>query len=71
MFEKQKHGGALDRRRSFQDKNRRVREIKQVSSFKYLGSVISDDGRCLVDVKTGIALSGDAVNRRKQLWQVD
>ena len=27
-------------------------EIEQVSSFKYLGSLISENGRCLVDVKT-------------------
>ena len=27
-------------------------EIEQVSNFKYLGSLISEDGRCLVDVKT-------------------
>ena len=25
-------------------------EIEQISSFKYQGSVISEDGRCLVDV---------------------
>ena len=38
---------------------------EQVSNFKYLVSVISEDGRCLVDVKTRIALAKDAFNKRK------
>ena len=41
-------------------------EIEQVSNFKYLGSLISEDGRCLVDVKTRIALAKDAFNKRKE-----
>jgi len=40
-------------------------EIEQVSNFKYLGSLISEDGRCLIDVKTRIALAKDAFNKRK------
>ena len=31
------------------------KRIEQVSSFKYLGSLISGDRRCLLDVKTRIA----------------
>ena len=41
-------------------------EIEQVSNFKYLGSLISEDGRCHVDVKTRIALAKDAFNKRKE-----
>ena len=41
-------------------------EIEQVSNFKYLGSLISEDGRCLIDVKTRIALAKDAFNKRKE-----
>ena len=40
--------------------------IEQVESFKYLGSIISEDGRCLTDVKTRIALAKDAFNKRKE-----
>ena len=43
------------------------KRIEQVSSFKYLGSVISEDGRCLLDVKTRIALAKVAFNKRKDL----
>ena len=41
-------------------------EIEQISSFKFLGSVISEDGRWLVDVTTRIALAKDAFNKRKK-----
>ena len=41
--------------------------MKQVSKFRYLGSLISEDGRCLDDVKTRIALAKDAFNKRKDL----
>src|SRR5678816_87828 len=41
-------------------------EIEQVSNFKYLGSLISEDGRCLIDVKARIALAKDAFNKRKE-----
>ena len=31
--------------------------VKQVNSFKYLGSMITEDGRCEVEVKTRIAIA--------------
>jgi hypothetical protein len=34
--------------------------------FKYLGSIISDDGHNLVDMKTRIALAKEAFNKRKE-----
>ena len=47
------------------------RRIEQVSSFKYLGSVISEDGRCNLDVKARIAMAKDAFNKRKDLLTKD
>ena len=42
--------------------------VEQVRKFRYLGSLISEDGRCLDDVKTGIGMAKDAsFNRRKEL----
>jgi hypothetical protein len=41
--------------------------IEQVKKFKYLGSVITDDGRCIEDVKTRIGMAKDAFNKRKEL----
>src|SRR5688572_10979245 len=41
--------------------------VEQVESFKYLGVIISEDGRSLNDVKTRIALAKDTFNKRKEL----
>ena len=41
--------------------------VEQVSKFRYLGSLISEDGRCLDDVKTRIGMAKDAFNKRKEL----
>ncbi len=41
--------------------------VEQVQSFKYLGSIISEDGRSLTDVKYRIALAKEAFNKSKEL----
>src|SRR2546425_3373565 len=41
--------------------------IEQVKSFKYLGSVITEDGRSHSDVKVRIAMAKDAFNKRRVL----
>src|SRR6476469_10695131 len=41
--------------------------VEQVSKFRYLGSLISEDGRCLDNVKIRIGMAKDAFNKRKQL----
>ena len=41
--------------------------VEQVSKFRYLGSLISEDGRCLDDVKKRIGMAKDAFNKRKEL----
>jgi len=43
------------------------KRIEQVKSFKYLGSIITEDGRSDVDVKSRIAMAKDAFNQRKDL----
>src|SRR3989442_15923587 len=40
--------------------------IEQVKSFKYSGSVITEDGRSHSDVKVRIAMAKDAFNKRKE-----
>src|SRR6476469_4311621 len=41
--------------------------VEQVSKFRYLGSLISEDGGCLDDVKTRIGMAKEAFNKRKEL----
>ena len=41
--------------------------VEHVSKFRYLGSLISKDGRCLDDVKTRIGMANDAFDKRKEL----
>ena len=43
------------------------KSVEQVERFKYLGSLISQDGRCITDVKSRIAMAKEAFNRRKEL----
>src|SRR3989441_717291 len=43
------------------------KRIEQVKSFKYLGSVITEEGRRHSDVKVRIAMAKDAFNKRKEL----
>ena len=38
-----------------------------MNKFRYLGSLISEDGRCLDDVKTRIGMAKDAFDKRKVL----
>src|SRR6476661_6113620 len=41
--------------------------VEQVSKFRYLCSLISEDGRYLDDVKTRIGMAKDAFKKRKEL----
>ncbi len=42
--------------------------VEQVHSFKYLGSTITDDGRCEQEIKIRIAMGKEAFNARKRLF---
>ena len=41
--------------------------MEQVTKFKYLGSILSNDGRCFDDVKARIEMAKDAFNKRHEL----
>ena len=41
--------------------------IEQVKRFKYLGSIISEDGRSHSDVKVRITMAKEAFSKRKEL----
>src|SRR2546426_2356308 len=41
--------------------------VEQVKTFKYLGSVIAEDGRCMDDIKQRIGCAKDPFNMRKEL----
>ena len=43
------------------------KRVEQVSSFKYLGSIISEDGRCESDMRCRIAMAKEAFNSRREL----
>ena len=42
-------------------------KVEQVKTFKYLGSVIAEDLRCMDDIKQRIGCAKDAFNKRKEL----
>ena len=41
--------------------------MEQVSNFKYLGTMVSDDGRCLNEIKCIIGMAKEAFGQRKEL----
>ena len=43
------------------------KSIEQVQSFKYLGSTMTEDGRCGTEIKIRIALAKEAFSKRKEL----
>jgi hypothetical protein len=42
-------------------------KVEQVTKFKYLGSWITDDGRCELEVRSRIAMAKEAFSKRKEL----
>ena len=43
------------------------KKIEPVVKFKYVGAILSEDGRCLVEVKVRFGTAKDAFNKRKEL----
>src|SRR5262245_48563473 len=41
-------------------------KVEQVDNFKYLGSLITDDGRCEKEIKIRIAMAKEAFTRRRE-----
>ena len=42
-------------------------KLEQVQSFKYLGSTLTDDGRCETEIRVRIALAKEAFSKRREL----
>ena len=42
--------------------------VEQVNQFRYLGSLISDDGTCTAEIKSRIAMAKNAFNKRRELF---
>jgi hypothetical protein len=45
----------------------RPKKLENVEYFKYLGSVLTDDGRCMCEIKSWIAMTKAAFNKKKIL----
>jgi hypothetical protein len=41
-----------------------------VESFKYLGSILTNDGKCTCEIKCGIAMAKDELNKKKTLFTI-
>ena len=44
------------------------KQLENVKSFKYLGSILTDDGRCTCEIKSKIAMAKGAFNKKKNLF---
>jgi hypothetical protein len=46
----------------------RQKQIQNVESFKYLGSILTNDGRCTCEIKCRIAMAKVALNKKGTLF---
>ena len=44
------------------------KQLENVECFKYLGSMLTDDGRCTCEIKSRIAMVKAAFNNKKNLF---
>ena len=44
--------------------------VEQVIKFKYLGSILSEDGRCFEDVKVRVGMAKEAFRKRRELMTI-
>jgi len=44
------------------------KQLKNVESFKYLGSILTNDGRCTCEIKCRIAMAKAAFNKKRALF---
>ena len=42
--------------------------LENVESFKYLGSILTNDGRCTCEIKCRIAMAKAAFNKKRTLF---
>jgi hypothetical protein len=43
-------------------------QLENVKCFRYLGSLLTDDGRCTCEIKSRIAMAKAAFNKKKNLF---
>ena len=43
------------------------KDVEQVKKIRYLGAMITEDGRCDVEIKTRIGMAKDVFNKRREL----
>jgi len=41
------------------------KQLESVESFKYLGSILTNDGRCACEIKCRIAMAKAALNKKR------
>ena len=46
----------------------RSKQLENVECFKYLGSVLTNDGRCTCEIKSRIAMAKAAFSKKKTLF---
>jgi hypothetical protein len=44
------------------------KQLKNVESFKYLGSILTNDGKCTCEIKHRIVMAKAAFNKKKSLF---
>ena len=44
------------------------KQLENVECFKYLGSMLTNDGRCMCEIKPRIAMAKAAFNKQKTLY---
>ena len=44
------------------------KQLENLESFKYLGSILTNDGRCTCEIKCRIVMAKAAFNKRKVLF---
>ena len=45
-----------------------LKQLENVEFFKYLGSTVTNDGRCTCEIKCRIAMAKAAFNKKKALF---
>ena len=44
------------------------KQLENVESFKYLGSILTNDGRCTCEIKSRIAMAKAAFNNKRAVF---
>jgi hypothetical protein len=44
------------------------KQLENVECFKYLGSILTNDGRCMCEIKSRIAMAKAAFNKKKTIF---